>query len=103
MAYKGKHINSVLRVRMTRAFTGTFGTNTRTERWVETGHYLEGFRLMLEEIFENDGDGHVTQQGLPCGYLPDGNAIPSQNVIDDYVFYNTHFRGKKSLAFLAGD
>jgi hypothetical protein len=99
----GKDTSRVLRFRLTRMFIGTFSTGTRTESWVETGHFLQGVRLMLEEIFETDGDGHITNAEYPCGYAVEGEAVPAQNTVGDYQFYNQHFRGKKSVAFLCGN
>jgi hypothetical protein len=97
----GKDTGRISLARLRRAFVGTYALTTRKESWVECGHFLEGFRLMAEEVFETDGDGQIAEE---TGYFAvEGEAVPPQNSIDDYAFYNAYLRGKRSFAFWCDD
>jgi hypothetical protein len=97
----GKDIGRVSLARMRRAFVGIYASNTRDEKWIECGHFLEGVELTAEEIFETDGDGGIAEEtGF---FIIDGTATPAQNTVDDFAFYNTYLKGKKSFCFWCDD
>ncbi len=97
----GKDIGRVSTARLRRSFIGTYNLTTRNETWIECGHYLEGFELTAEEIFETDGDGQIAE--APGFFIIDGSASPSQNTVDDFAFYNRYLKGRRSFAFWCDD
>jgi hypothetical protein len=101
MVKSGKDTARVSLARFRRAFVGTYLTSTRKETWIECGHFLQGVRLMAEEIFEIDGDGSIAEE---TGWFNiEGEATPPQNTIGDYRFYNRYLRGRRPFAFWCDD
>src|SRR5689334_18831093 len=97
----GKNITRVSMARMRRAFVRTNGLKTRTDVWIETGHYFQGVQLTAAEIYETDGDANIAER--PGFFEIEGQAAPSQNSVGDFEFYDRFLSGRQSYAFWCDD
>jgi hypothetical protein len=96
-----KDVSRISRARLDRFFVGLHTKATEKKRWVEIGHFIQGFDLFLRRVTEQNGLQGEESDGL--GYLPEGSSEPAQNDTGAFAAYKQYMNGKRPVAMLIGD